>query len=271
MATFLILILLAVLLGRYFYFQPKFDATTLKLSGLEALLRFCNEKGEILPPTFLPVLYQQGLSQVVDAKVVDLAFEQVLEWRQQGFFPPSVAINFDKDFLLNKEAVEQFITRAKQDNILFTIEITEHTYTVEVKALAVVVGALRAAGHRISIDDFGAGYSSLTTLLALEADEIKLDRQLVIAPQREDTRGKILLATSTQLCHDLGFSVVAEGVETEEQLQLVRRCGADIIQGYHLGKPMQANQVCDLFDEEGNYNYSHKDVQQRFMDEQLSA
>lgn len=230
------------------YFQPKFDARSLKLVGLEALLRFQNHKDDILSPTFLPVLYQQGLSKVVDKKVVNLAFWQILRWRSIGLKVPPIAINFDKDFLLDTQAVQEFINRANQHKIRFYIEITEHTYTIELEALARVIQQLRAAGHRISIDDFGAGYSSLTTLLALKADEIKLDRKLVIAPEEEARRGQILLATSIRLCHDLGFSVVAEGVETIEQLQQAQDCGADVIQGYHLGQPMSPKQVSALFE-----------------------
>lgn len=244
--------------GRFIlYYQPKVDAKTLELVGLEALLRFQNDQGKILPPKFLPVLYDQGLSQVVDTKVVDLAFDQVAQWRQRGLAVPPIAINFDKDFLLDDQAVKAFILRAKRLNVQFYIEITEHTYTVELASLASVVRQLRLAGHKVSIDDFGAGYSSLTTLLALEADEIKLDRQLVIAPETEKARGTILLATSIQLCHDLGFRVVAEGVENEAQLQLVQRCGADVIQGYYLGKPLHPDQLCDRFPPATGYPPTH--------------
>ncbi|WP_052055213.1 EAL domain-containing protein [Myxosarcina sp. GI1] len=229
------------------YFQPKVDAKTFKLVGLEALLRFQDATGKIRPPTFLPVLYQQGLSKAVDEKVVNLAFEYVLRWRAMGLLVPPISINFDKDFLLDSQAVRNFIARAKEQKICFYIEITEHTYTVELEALKSVTRQLREAGHLISIDDFGAGYSSLTSLLVLEADEIKLDRKLVVCPQDDEERGQILLASSIKLCHDLGFLVVAEGVETIAQLQIVRDCGADFIQGYYFGKPMNPDFVSDLF------------------------
>lgn len=230
------------------YFQPKFDTHTLQLVGLEALLRFKNYKGDILPPTFLPVLYQQGLSKVVDKKVVNIAFWQILRWRSLGLEVPPIAVNFDKDFLLDPETLQEFISHSKQHNIQFYIEITEHTYTVELTALASVIQQLRDAGHRISIDDFGAGYSSLTSLLSLDADEIKLDRKLLVPPDNEAQRGQILLASSIQLCHDLGFSVVAEGVETPEQMALVKQYGADVVQGYYLGRPMDPQQASQLFD-----------------------
>ena len=234
--------------GRFvLYFQPKVDASSLKLLGLEALLRFEDSRGKIWPPTFLPILYQQGLSKVIDKKVVSMAFSQVLEWRQMGLQVPPIAINFDKDFLLDRKAIKEFISQANKDNICFYIEITEHTYTVEWKTLQSVIRELRSAGHRISIDDFGAGYSSLNSLLVLEADEIKLDRKLVLAYEIEAERGRILLSSTIQLCHDLGFIVVAEGVETSFQLELLQGYGVEVIQGYYVGKPMPSDEVCRLF------------------------
>lgn len=230
------------------YFQPKVDAASLKLLGLEALLRFEDSTGKILPPTFLPILYQQGLSKAIDQKVVRMAFSQILQWRHMGLQVPPIAINFDKDFLLDRNTIKEFINQANKEEICFYIEITEHTYTVEWEMLISVIRQLRGAGHRISIDDFGAGYSSLNNLLALEADEIKLDRKLVIAHEIEAERGRVLLASTIQLCQDLGFLVVAEGVETSFQLQLLQRYGIDIIQGYYIGKPMPPHEVCRLFE-----------------------
>jgi|GEM_PF-6872858 len=230
------------------YFQPKVDARSLKLVGLEVLLRFQDSTGEILSPTFLPILYQQGLSKIVDRKVVDLVFLQIQKWRFMGFSVPSIAINFDKAFLLDRQAVSEFIRRANKHNICFGIEIVEHTYTVELEVLTSVIRQLRSAGHRISVDDFGAGYSCLNSLLMLEADEIKLDRKLVLTSETEAERGRTFLASTIQLCHDLGFLVVAEGIETQAQLQLLQRCGADVIQGYYMGKPMPADRVCQLFE-----------------------
>ncbi|MEM9806382.1 MAG: EAL domain-containing protein [Cyanobacteria bacterium P01_D01_bin.56] len=229
------------------YFQPKFKAQTLELVGMEALLRLKDERGNVLLPTFLSTLYQQGLSKAIDSKVIDLVFEQVIAWRKSGISIPTISINFDKDFLLDKLAVNQFINRSKTHNLHFYIEITEHTYTVQLEALASVIIKLRDAGHKISIDDFGAGYSCLTSLLTLNADEIKLDRQLVVPPQGELGRGQILLKSSIDLCHELGFCVVAEGVETKAQLEFLQTCGVDIIQGYHLGKPMHPDEIVSLF------------------------
>ncbi|MBE9064902.1 EAL domain-containing protein [cf. Phormidesmis sp. LEGE 11477] len=230
--------------GRFLlYFQPKVSASTLKIVGLEALLRFQTHTGQIIPPTFLPTLYQQGLSKTVDQKVIDLVFDDLRHWQAKKIAIPPIALNFDKDFLLDTTAVKDFIRRAKEFGVYFCIEITEHTYVKEGKALALAVRHLRAAGHRISIDDFGSGYSSLTSLVSLEADEIKLDRALAVPAKNEVERGMVLLVSSIQLCHKLGFSVVAEGIETKDQLHLVQRCGVDVVQGYYLGRPVSLQQV----------------------------
>ncbi|KAI9131747.1 EAL domain-containing protein [Acaryochloris sp. CCMEE 5410] len=229
------------------YFQPKVDAKSKALVGLETLLRFQDAGGKITPPTFLPILYQQGLSKAVDQKVLSLVFDQIKQWRGDGQKLPQISINLDKDFLLDPPSVKAFIAQAKQEEIYFELEITEHTYTSEVQSLASVVRDLRAAGHQVSIDDFGAGYSSLTTLVSLEADSVKLDRKLVAAPEGESQRGQVLLQSSVKLCHDLGFAVVAEGVESLSQLQLVQHCGVDFVQGYYTGKPMPSDQVSRLF------------------------
>ncbi|NEQ52851.1 MAG: PTS sugar transporter subunit IIC/EAL domain-containing protein [Leptolyngbya sp. SIO3F4] len=229
------------------YFQPKFDAKTLSLRGMEALLRFQDEAGKIFPPNFLSVLYTQGLSKTIDRKVTDLVFEQFQKWQQLGLTVPIISINFDKDFLLDPKAVQTFINRAKRHKLYFYIEITEHTYTVQLDALTSVTKKLRRSGHKISIDDFGAGYSSLTSLLTLDADEIKLDRKLVTPPKGELARGHILLKSSIKLCHALGFCVVAEGVETASQLSFLQECGVDTVQGYYLGKPMPPKRIAQLF------------------------
>lgn len=230
--------------GRFqLYYQPKVDAQSLEVVGFEALLRLENRQGNISVPSFLPVLYQQGLSKTVDYKVIDLAFEHLLYWQNLGLSVPPIAINFDKAFLLDTQAVRAFLNRANYHQILFDIEITEHTYTAEIQDLASVVSRIRAAGHRVAIDDFGAGYSCLTSLIELDVDEIKLDRQLVVPPATQTKRGELLLESSTKLCHELGFLVVAEGIETREQLKRAQRCGVDVLQGYYLGMPMSHREM----------------------------
>jgi len=230
--------------GRFqLYYQPKVDAQSLEVIGFEALLRLQNRQGGVSRPSFLPVLYQHGLSKTIDYRVLDLAFDDLLYWRSIGLSVPPIAINFDKAFLLDTQAVRTFLKRASYHRIRFDIEITEHTYTTEIHALAAVINRIREAGHRVAIDDFGAGYSCLTSLLSLEVDEIKLDRQLVVPPSTQEKRGELLLESSVKLCHELGFLVVAEGIETREHLKRAQRCGVDVLQGYYLDRPMSHHQM----------------------------
>ena len=229
------------------YFQPKVDAHNNAIVGIEALLRFQDKNKTIHTPSFLDVIYDHGLSKAIDKKVFGMAIDQILHWREAGYVVPPISINFDKDFLLDPVAINNFLKVTAKCKVHCCIEITEHTYTVELDALAAVVKKVRAAGHRVSIDDFGTGYSSLTSLLSTQADEVKLDRKLITTPRGEHKRGLILLESSVKLCHDLGFTVVAEGVEDIGQLGRVRRYGVDYIQGFLTGKPMNGKQICKLF------------------------
>ena len=235
------------------YYQPKFDAKTLDIVGFEALLRLKERSGKLLSPSFLPILYEQGMSKAIDQKVISLAVGHLLYWRRLGLIIPTIAINFDKDFLLDKQAMRGFLNQASYHNLCFDIEITEHTYTTDISSLAAVVSRLQAAGHRVSIDDFGAGYSSLTLLGKLTANAIKLDAQF-IAPDTEVTQqNTILLESSTRLCHDLEFAVVAEGIETLQQLRRAQQAKVDILQGYFLGTPMSHHKVADFINDARNH------------------
>ena len=247
------------------YYQPKFTAHSLEVVGFEALLRLEDKQGNISSPSFLPILYQEGLSYIIDRKVVDLIFSHVLHWQRLGCSVPAIALNFDKQFLLDSQAVRTLVNRAKQHAIKFDIEITEHTCIGDIEPLAKVVKQLRKAGHRVAIDDFGSGYSALTLLLELNVNEIKLDSQFIQAAsrhthsQRTNTiqdqtalSGETLMKSTVQLCHKLGLTVVAEGIETREQLKQTQRCEVDILQGYYLGRPMSHHQVVDFLDDTWN-------------------
>lgn len=231
------------------YFQPKRAMLDQRLVGLEVLLRLRDQYGEMHPPTFIEVLHRAGLSQALDRKVLHLALRQIKTWESQGRKIPVVAINVEKPFLLDDSMIEELIECAQEIRTPIQIEITEHAYVDALDKILSSVKRLRLAGIRVAIDDFGAGYSSLTSLTRLEADEVKLDREFILTWIKRPQQTLWLIESTTQLCHQLGFDVVIEGVETEEQLQIMRECGVDIVQGYHTGRPMPALQVQRYFDE----------------------
>lgn len=231
------------------YFQPKRAMLDQRLVGLEVLLRLRDRYGEMHPPTFIEVLHRAGLSQALDRKVLHLALRQIKTWESQGRKIPVIAINVEKPFLLDDGMIDELIECSQEVRTPIQIEITEHAYVDELDKILSSVKRLRLAGIRVAIDDFGAGYSSLTSLTRLEADEVKLDREFILTWIKRPQQTLWLIESTTQLCHQLGFDVVIEGVETEEQLQVMRECGVDIVQGYHTGRPMPALQVQRYFDE----------------------
>ena len=228
------------------YYQPKIDAKTLEVIGLEALLRLQDRQGKVFEPTFLPLLSQQGLSKFIDSKVVVIVFEHILRWRELGLAVPTVSINFDSDFLADNNAIQSLVQQAEQHQILLNIEITEQTYVKEADAISLALQQLRAAGHRITIDNFGTGYACLRSLIDIPAHEVKLDRQIVVSSRENAEKGQQLLKETTQLCRSFGYLVIAEGIENESQLKQARYCGVDILQGYYLGRPI-SHQKMDVF------------------------
>ncbi len=231
------------------YFQPKRAMLDQRLLGLEVLLRLRDQYGEMHPPTFIEVLHRAGLSQALDRKVLHLTLKQIKTWESQQRKIPIIAINVEKPFLLDDGMISELIESAQSIHTPLQIEITEHAYVDEFDKILHSVKRLRLAGIRVAIDDFGAGYSSLTSLTRLEADEVKLDREFILTWMKRPQQTLWLIESTTQLCHQLGFDVVIEGVETEDQLIVMRDCGVDIVQGYHTGRPMPALQVQRYFDE----------------------
>lgn len=227
------------------YVQPKIDVGTGKIVGGEILLRLIDKEGTVHTPYFLPALYQLGLSAEIDDRVVELVFDHLRDWQCVYKKIPKISINLDKFYLLDPFRVNDFIRKAKNHPGIIQIEITEHTYTKEIEELSAVVKKLRSNNIGISIDDFGAGYSSLGILMMLEADEIKFDRALIM--QMVNEKGKVILEHSTALCDGLGYSIVAEGVETSEQLFEIKRLGIKMVQGFLTGKPMPADDFIKLF------------------------
>ena len=233
--------------GRFLlYFQPKYQIDTMQVCGLEVLLRLHDRHGEIQSPKFIDTLHQAGLSIALDRKVLYLVMHQIKWWEQQGLDYPMISMNIDKPFLLDEGCIKELLSCAKQIKTRLQIEITEHSYISDVDRMLETVGRLRAAGLQVAIDDFGAGYSCLTSLIYLNADEVKLDREFVLAWQRDPVAAQLLIQATSTLCHQLGFRVVIEGVETAEQLAVMQHCKIDVVQGYFTGRPMSVSDVQQL-------------------------
>jgi diguanylate cyclase (GGDEF)-like protein len=224
----------------YMHYQPKVDLTTDVIRGVEALVRWKHPtRGLIGPADFIPVAEGTGLILPITLLTLDKAIAQARQWLDLGT-PLQVAVNLSPRCLLAPDfatAVGQQLHRHRLPAHLLRLEITEGAIMADpAKALAVLT-MLQQAGVSLSIDDFGTGYSSMSYLKRLPVNELKIDRSFItdmLANVGDDT----LVRSSIDLGHNLGLSVVAEGVEDEATLDALTALGCDVVQGYHLGKPM---------------------------------
>ncbi|MGH9179491.1 MAG: EAL domain-containing protein [Acidimicrobiales bacterium] len=231
-------------------YQPKVALATDRIVGLEALLRWDHpELGPVAPGEFIAVAENSGLIIPIGTWALEAACRQCASW-QQAFprgTPLSVAVNASaRQFRAGLvDVVRGAIAGSGIDPAGVCLEVTESTVMDDVDAAVSILGELKELGLTISIDDFGTGYSSLAYLRRLPLDEVKIDRSFVdgLATDPEDTA---IVAAVISLAHALDRDVVAEGVETEEQLHKLRALGCELAQGYLLARPMPPGAVTDL-------------------------
>jgi len=227
------------------HYQPKVDARTGTVVGVEALVRWRHPgQGLLYPDTFLPLAEQTGLMRALTSTVLHTALEQAQAWRQTGL-DVSVAVNLSVANLIDThlpvEVGNLLVTFGLPASAL-ELEITESTLMVDAERSREVLDALRALGVRIAVDDYGTGYSSLAYLQQLAIDELKLDKSFIL-PMLEDPGAAAIVRTTIDLAHSLGLRLVAEGVETEAHLRELARLGCDLAQGYHLSRPLPADDL----------------------------
>lgn len=224
------------------YYQPKIDARTLQITAAEALLRWQHpRRGMISPAVFIPMAEKHGLICDMGLWVIEEACRQAAQWRESGL-RMRIAVNLSGHQLRRDDLVQQIEASLARHHIpanRLTCEITE---TVAMEDTAVTRDAferLRRCGLHVSIDDFGTGYSSLAALRRLPAAELKVDRAFVQdLATSEDARS--IVRAIVQMAHSLQLRVVAEGVETEAQRDVLLKLGCDELQGYLFAKPMTA-------------------------------
>lgn len=223
-------------------YQPKVDVASGTIIGAEALIRWHLDDGSVVSPAdFIPVAEESGLILPIGEWALREACRQVAEWQSNGIdIKVSVNISarqfFEVDLIALTQAVLDEYKVAPQKLVL---ELTESILIDNVETALEIVAQLRALGIGISIDDFGTGYSSLSYLKRFRVDEVKIDRSFVTdAPEsRED---QALVYAVTYLAHEFGFSVCAEGVETIEQLELLKGVACDEYQGFYFSRPVTA-------------------------------
>ncbi|KGI67954.1 bifunctional diguanylate cyclase/phosphodiesterase [Mycolicibacterium rufum] len=226
-------------------YQPKISLSSGETVGVEALLRWPHPQlGLLLPETFLSLIREQGLIQRVTDLVLDKALDDAVRWYGHDARIP-VAVNLFAPSLRETDQPDKLCRALGCRGLptdLLTVEITEDIVLSEMDLVTAVLRRLREYGVRVAIDDFGSGYSSLSYLRDLAIDEVKLDRNF-IAPVTSDPRAAAVAQAVIDLTHDLGATVVAEGIEDVATADWLRDHGCDVGQGYLFGRPVEAAQI----------------------------
>jgi diguanylate cyclase (GGDEF)-like protein len=232
----------------HLHYQPKVDARTGELVAGEALLRWTHAvKGPISPAQFIPVAEQTGLIRPLTDLVLDMAVRQQRAWVEEGLSIP-IAVNLSTRNLYDSRLLSRIDGLLNTWGIspeLLEFEITESALMEEPDVARALIAALRARGSKIYIDDFGTGYSSLSYLVRLPVHALKIDRAFIVQ-MTKSAEAHAVVSAITSMAHSLQLKVVAEGVETERELALLRDMGCDQIQGYHTGRPMSADDFLKL-------------------------
>jgi diguanylate cyclase (GGDEF)-like protein len=225
------------------HYQPQVDTVTGRITGAEALLRWTDEQlGNVAPTVFLPVIESRGLMGELGGWIAQQAAEDLRDWRRGGLPPLRVAVNVSTSQLRMSDFCETFQRACgswREDAWGLDIEITEGALQDGAEREIGKLAQLRSRGVRVAIDDFGTGYSSLARLISLPVDILKIDRSFI--PRESADVGKLaLLRTIVGIGKALNMSTVAEGVETDEQLFLLRSTGCHQYQGFLHSRPMAA-------------------------------
>ena len=233
------------------HYQPRVSVDSLAITGVEALVRWQHPQlGLVSPSEFIPLAEDTGLIVPIGEWVLRNACEQSRSWQQQGFAPIHMAVNISARQFHDQDLSQTVIEILNQSGIApgqLDLELTESSIMQNAEFAAGVLTRWKNLGINISIDDFGTGFSSLASLKRLPIDSLKIDRSFVCDATTDPDDAAIVLAI-IQLAHNLRLKVVAEGVETEEQLRFLHLHRCDEIQGYFFSKPLSADALVSLFD-----------------------
>lgn len=229
------------------YFQPKYDITDVhpKLRSAEALIRWEHpELGMISPGEFIPLFESNGLIQKIDNYVWNKAANKIKEWKDKFGYSVNVSVNVSRIDIFDpalQDKLKKIIDSNGLDESELMLEITESAYADNAGSLNEVTEKLRASGFKIEMDDFGSGYSSLNMITTIPIDVLKLDMSFIMNMEKDEKSLK-LVEIILDIAKFLGVPVVAEGVETKAQLDMLKCMGCQVIQGYYFSKPVPAEE-----------------------------
>ncbi len=230
----------------FLHFQPKVDLATRKIVGMEALMRWRGPDGLLVSPArFIPILEDTGLILEAGRQALEIAAQTFREWRARGIDAPRIAVNVSALQIRHKGFVDDVHAVIEGTDSGVDLEITESLLMQDVEASMRKLKALREAGLHIALDDFGTGHSSLAYLSRLPIDTLKIDRSFVHG-MVEKVGDTSIVTAIISLAQALRLSVVAEGVETEEQARLLRLLRCDQMQGYLFSPPQPREKIEEL-------------------------
>ena len=231
------------------HYQPRVDARSGEMISMEALVRWNHpERGLVSPVEFIPIAEETGLILRIGDRVMEIACAQIADWKKRNIALVPVSINvsarqFQAGDLHAK--LKACLSRHEIDAHLLEVEITESAMMGESNAVMAELVAIRELGIELLVDDFGTGYSSLSQLQRLDMDVLKVDR-VFTNELGKSSEGEIFFKAIVSMAHALNMRVVAEGVETREQLELLRSLSCDEIQGYYISRPVPPEQMLAL-------------------------
>lgn len=228
------------------YYQPQFDTRTNRLRGVEALIRWRDEDGRMISPSqFIPVAEKSGFIVQIGTWVLEESISTFARWRRDYAYPMILSINISAIQYKKQKFVETLIHILEEYGVNpkeVELEITETVLIDDFEEVTEKLHKLREYGIRISLDDFGTGFSSLSYLKGLPIDTLKIDKSFVDTLET-DAATKVITESIISMVKQLGYETVAEGVETAEQMTCLLDMDCDNIQGYLLGRPMPASEI----------------------------
>ncbi len=246
------------------YYQPKVDLASHRITSVEALVRWQHPTMGLLPPKdFIPLAEETGLIGAIGEWVMERSCRQAREWQQEGLGDVAVSVNlspqqFRKGDVL--DVIDRVITNTELPTGMLELELTESLIMEDLDKNIDLLTQMRERGIELSLDDFGTGYSSLNYLKRFPMDILKIDRTFVRDLDQNADDAAITRAI-IEMAHSLNMRVVAEGVETGSHLEILRDMGCDIIQGFHVSRPIPESQMHELLREQSRgVTYAHREL-----------
>ncbi|MEG0355360.1 MAG: GGDEF domain-containing protein [Lachnospiraceae bacterium] len=231
------------------FIQPKYDLLTEKIVGGEALVRWIKQDGtRIMPDDFISLFERTGAIYSMDMCMLEQVCKFLRSQYDKGIEVVPISINQSRCYMYGPKYVETICEKLQQEHIsprMVELEITENIVYTDIEELVKVLDTLHQKGFLVSLDDFGSGYSSLNVLKNLRVDGIKLDR-FMLGQTLDSQREKTVVANIIRMAKELKISVIAEGVETREQVEFLCECGCEMAQGFYYSKPVSAQEFAEM-------------------------